>query len=333
MSAVRSRALIGVMLVSVPMLVGAQKPPKPGGTPPNPAIAYEARNNSRYWDLMVMDADGRNQTRLLTGGDNLTPSWSPDGEWIAFARTSVTSPGIYMIRANGTGLCRITATHGNPYHAPSWSPSRASSNGLYRIVYADYVGQSVPDLFSVDARCGGSVPQNLTNTATIGEYTPAWSQDDVLAAAVGGTGNESDVHLFDIQTDGQGGISLAPRVNLSAAGPLAAAGLGSPSWTRDGNNLVVSASLPPFTDADLWVLSATGSGVATNLTDTPGVVEWRTTWSPDYRYLAFDRDRQVIYKAEVIEAEGTHSLGAPTVLARPPKGYTGVSHPSWRPVP
>lgn len=332
MSIVKYRVLAAVTFLSIPLLLTAQKPPKPGGTPPNPAIAYTARNNSGYYDLMVMDADGRNQTRLLRGGDNTAASWSPDGAWIAFARTSVASPGIYMIRPNGTGLCQIAAVRGIPFQSPSWSPRRAE-NGFYKIVYSDRAGQPVPDLFSVDGQCGANEPQNLTNTPLVGEYTPAWSQDDVLAAAVEVSGNESDIHVFDIQTDGQGGISLAPRVNLSAAGPLAAAGLGSPSWTRDGNNLVVSASLPPLTDADLWVLSATGSGVATNLTNTPGVVEWRATWSPDYRYLAFDRDRQVIYKAEVTEAEGTHSLGAPTVLARPPKGYTGVSHPSWRPVP
>ena len=331
MSAVRSRVLIGVMLLSVPMIVGAQKkPPKPGGTPPNPAIAYEGRNNSGYLDLMVMDADGRNQTRLVRGGDNITPSWSPDGEWIAFGRTSVTSPGIYMIRPNGTGLCQIASGRGIPFHSPSWSP-RPAANGLYKIVYSDYIGQSVPDLYSVDARCGANVPQNLTNTPTIGEYSPAWSRDDVLAAAVGVTGYESDIHLFDIHVDGQGGVSLAPRVNLTDAGPLAEAGVGSPSWTRDGNDLVVSGSLPPFTDADLWVLSATGSGVATNLTNTPGVVEWRSTWSPDDAYLAFDGNQQAIYRAAV--TVGPWSLGEPTVLARPPRGYSHVARPSWRPVP
>lgn len=326
MSIVKYRVLAAVTFLSIPLLLTAQKPPKPGGTPPNPAIAYTARNNSGYYDLMVMDADGRNQTRLLRGGDNTAASWSPDGAWIAFVRTSVASPGIYMIRPNGTGLCQIAAVRGIPFQSPTWSP--LADNDVYKIVYSDRA-----DLFSVDAQCGANELQNLTNTPWVGEYTPAWSQGDVLAASVEVGGNESDIHLFDVHPDGAGGIVLAYRVNLTDVGPLADAGLGSPSWTRDGADLVVSASLPPFTDADLWVLSATGSGAATRLTNTPGVVEWRTTWSPDYRYLAFDRDRQAIYKAEVIQTEGARSLGEPTVLARPPKGYTGLSHPSWRPVP
>ena len=90
-------------LLTCPLLLNAQKPAKPSnpGTPANPAIAYEARSRNGYWDLMVMDADGKNQTRLVGGGDNMTAAWSPDGEWIAFARTALSSPGIYLIRRDG----------------------------------------------------------------------------------------------------------------------------------------------------------------------------------------------------------------------------------------
>jgi hypothetical protein len=103
---------VAAVLVSVPLVLSAQKPakpPKPGSTA-NPAIAYELRRSNGYIDLMVMDADGRNQTRLVQGGDNQTPAWSPDGEWIAFVRSFTSSPGIYMVRPNGTELCRVVAT-------------------------------------------------------------------------------------------------------------------------------------------------------------------------------------------------------------------------------
>ena len=109
MVTVRPWIVVGVTALLCPLLLHAQKkPPKPAEA--NPAIAFEARSYASYYnDLMVMDADGANQVRLVRGGDNTTPSWSPDGEWIAFARSSLAAPGIYKIRRDGSGLCQIAA--------------------------------------------------------------------------------------------------------------------------------------------------------------------------------------------------------------------------------
>ena len=339
MRTVSSRASIAAILLSVPLVLGAQKPqkpPKPGGSAPNPAIAFEARNNSDYFDLMVMDADGKNLTRLVRGGDNLTPSWSPDGEWIAFARTYVAKPGIYLVRRDGTGLCRVVSLAARQGLAmPTWSP-RVGANGGYMIVYADYPeGASRPDLFAVDARCGDNVAQNLTNTPELGEGAPAWAADDRLAAAIGGSGYENDIQVFEIVA-GAGGISLSPGMSLSVGGPIEAANKWGPAWSPDRSVVVVLASLetPPGSATfavELWALSTDGSGQAARLTDSPDVFESPARWSPGGAHLAFDGHQQAIYRAAV--GDGGWSLGAPTVLAVPPKGYTGVARPSWRPVP
>jgi Tol biopolymer transport system component len=338
MSIVKYRVLAAVTFLSIPLLLTAQKPPKPpkpGGTPPNPAIAYEARTSSGYHDLMVMDADGRNQTRLLRGGDNMTPSWSPDGEWIAFARTYVTNPGIYMIRRNGTGLCKVVSTQSPSFlfHSPTWSP-RPASHGHYKIVYVDRAAGMVQrDLFAVDAICDAEdPPQRLTDTAAVDELWPAWSQGDVLAASVALPGaEETDVYLFDVVHDDEGGISLATGTNLTPFGSLADFGIGGASWTQDGTELVVTASLASL--GDLWLISATSPGITTRLTSTSDLSEGHVTWSPDYTYLAFDVNQQAIYRATVEVSQGVWSLSGLTVLARPAKGYTHVARPSWRPVP
>ena len=65
--------------------------------------------------------------RRLTAGR--TPSWSPDGNSIAYARAG----GVYRIRSNGTGRTRVA--NGS---SPSWSPDGqrivyAGSDGLYVI--------------------------------------------------------------------------------------------------------------------------------------------------------------------------------------------------------
>lgn len=112
-----------------------------------------------------MDADSRSQTRVASGGDNMTPSWAPDGEWIAFVKSATRSPGIYKVRPNGSGLCKVVSTSGFQLHgAPAWSPS-ADSEGNYWIVYADRLpGQLRPDLFAVISTCNAGNRRQLTDT-------------------------------------------------------------------------------------------------------------------------------------------------------------------------
>jgi len=52
-----------------------------------------------------MDADGSNQTRLMTNpADDREPAWSPDGSKLAFARNFE----IYAMNADGTGQTQLT---------------------------------------------------------------------------------------------------------------------------------------------------------------------------------------------------------------------------------
>ena len=67
-----------------------------------------------YQTLYVMNADGSGQTRLTdTFGQFAT--WSPDGRYILF------SPGLHLIRPDGTGLAALPV-HGLPGDAemPDW---------------------------------------------------------------------------------------------------------------------------------------------------------------------------------------------------------------------
>ena len=65
-------------------------------------------------EILVMNADGSAQTQLTSGGGNAYPTWSPDGNLIAFARG-----GICVMDADGSNLTRLTNGAGDE---PDWQP-------------------------------------------------------------------------------------------------------------------------------------------------------------------------------------------------------------------
>jgi len=313
--------LAATVLLVLPLVLDAQKPTKPPkpGNPANPAIAYQSNRKNGYIDLMVMDADARNQTRLVQGGDNLAPAWSPDGDWIAFSRFFTSSPGVYMVRPDGTGLCQIVGTSQESSPGVAWSPAPAA-DGAYKIVYVDGTTSTGGNrLFAVSAVCGATDNQALTQAGEWGY--PAWSENGRLAASF-----RRDIYVFDV-IDTLGTITLENQLNLTSTGPLSDVGV--PSWTPDGTELLVSGrELLVSTDADLWVISADTPGIASQLTHTPESPEWRVTWSPDRMTIAFgDAFSGDLYTADISQP---WAVGTPELLL---DSRYNVRSPSWRPAP
>jgi Tol biopolymer transport system component len=53
------------------------------------------------------------------------PTWSPDGEWVAFNRKPPTSPigkQLWMMRADGSEMIQLTNDPGLHHGPPAWSP-------------------------------------------------------------------------------------------------------------------------------------------------------------------------------------------------------------------
>ncbi len=78
-------------------------------------------------EVYLMNADGSNVRQLTpSGGNSQGPSFSPDGDWVAFT-AYFDHPGdihgceIYLIRADGTDLRRLTSNDYCDYQ-PRWGP-------------------------------------------------------------------------------------------------------------------------------------------------------------------------------------------------------------------
>lgn len=73
-------------------------------------------------DIFRLDVEAGGVVRLTSGGDNNSPAYSPDGEWIAF--NSLRNGGqadLYVMRSDGSDLRQLT-TDPEPDWQPQWEP-------------------------------------------------------------------------------------------------------------------------------------------------------------------------------------------------------------------
>ena len=89
--------------------------------------AFDARGNvgpgGTGSEIYAVNADGSGKVNLTNDpADDFTPSWSPDGTKIAFARWDGGSGAeVYVMNADGTGQTNLTNNPADDSE-PAWSP-------------------------------------------------------------------------------------------------------------------------------------------------------------------------------------------------------------------
>ena len=111
------------------LTAGSYNDAHPAWSPDGSKIAF-ATDRDGNWEIYVMNADGTGQTNLTNnpasdcnflGGGGPGPSWSPDGNSIAFETDRDGNYQIYVMDANGTGQTRLTNDLSLD-DSPAWSP-------------------------------------------------------------------------------------------------------------------------------------------------------------------------------------------------------------------
>lgn len=157
-------------------------------------VAVDGQPPAQTYQLIVADADGENQRLILQSRFPLmSPSWSPDGQWLAYVSFETKHSAVY-VQLVRTGERRQVSARAGINGAPAWSPdghklalTLGGSSGNPDIYVLDLQSQSLtritddpaidteptwtPDgrsLYFTSDRAGG--PQIYRIAATPGEH-------------------------------------------------------------------------------------------------------------------------------------------------------------------
>lgn len=195
-------------------------------------------------------------------GRETTPSWSPDGEWLAFTANRAGNDDIWAISLTQDTLLQLTQ---KPY--PEQNPSWAHA-GL-RLAYIAYAFETrgnvrIMDLF-------GSQTLQITYASNAIQERPSWSADGDLIAYSSFESGNWDVWVASLS--GQVPYQLTSDFATDLA----------PSWSPAGRKLAFASNRSG--NPDIWLFDA-GTKAFRQLTFYEGLDDY-PAFSPDGRFIAF----------------------------------------------
>lgn len=158
---------------------------RPTFSPDGSKLAFEVTNAAGATNLVLSDADGKNQRPLTdTDGYDGEASFNPAGDHIAFTMRQGNLADIYTLALDGGQLTRLTSDPAQDAQ-PAWSPD---GNRIAFVSNRSGIAQIwVMDATQGDAATGTGLMQ-LTNIPS-GAEQPKWSPDGNWLAFVAYTGS------------------------------------------------------------------------------------------------------------------------------------------------
>jgi Tol biopolymer transport system component len=238
----------------------------------------------QIWLVPVEGGPARPVTDAVhSPAEDLDPSFSPDGKWIAFVGRRSGGRGLWLMPAGGGAMRRLT-TGESPYTdpEPAWSPD-SSKLAFVRggaLLTADVASGATTEL-RVDGLPKGPV------------RSPAWSPDGRTIAFVHGWARE----WLGLGPDPGGRLYCVPPEGGTVFPMLAdVTSLSRPAWSPDGRRLAYFAS-DGGKGSQLWVADLTQQ-TRRRVEVGGGLETRRLRWFPDGRALLCVADGR-LWRADV----------------------------------
>lgn len=245
----------------------------------NPDQVFYHSNSDGDWDVYRLVAGGAslpgNNVSQGDGSQDLQPSYSADGEWVAFVTNRDILGGweIYVAKPDGTQPARLTFNSGNDVN-PVWGPANliaweSNRDGNWEIYMADVSGDGLPVRLTDD-------PANDIN--------PFWLPDGGCGQPEGGRivfqsdrDGEWELYMMDVYT---GEVTQLTDNSVEDQVPVLSRDGGSLAWVQQNE----------FGVYDLWVMDM-GTMESRKMAELGADVAGHT-FSPDGSLVAFHSDAQ-----------------------------------------
>lgn len=297
--------------------------PSPNGQ----QVAFSALN-----DLYVMDLPQGTPRRIGSSTDGeYFPTWSPDGQWVAYATWGDAGGHVYKVRANGQGqpirLTRDVAT----YYNTKWSPDgrrvlamQADARELQETVQRFGGGQSARFVW-VPAEPGATGAAAATVIRVAGSLDdPHFTADSTRIYAYNGgqglvsfrwDGTDERAHLRvtgPAAPGSTGGGPSAANVFMAPRGDLALARVGSDFYVVTvpvvgGTTPVISVANPDNAPTPVRKLSDIGGEFPAWAADGRKVF-----WSIGNALVTYDLDRAKVVEDSIRAARRSAATGDTT---------------------
>jgi len=241
-------------------------------SPDGQLLVMSRFNIYRCAEIYVMDARLRDLRRLTNNEFcDTSPSWSPDGRWIAFASDRKGSNpqvkkrvqhdyNVYVMRATGAKMRRLTFDPRNE-SCPDWSP-----DGRWIAFHAGWGRRA--DIYVM--RADGTDRHRLTR-APGADFCPSWSPDGRLIAFTSRRHEEEvgdAAEIYVMRSNGRRETRLT-RNGVEDIDPV---------WSPDGALLLFARETHHPRDVDLHLIRPDGSHERALTSNT--AIDGRYAWRP-----------------------------------------------------
>jgi Tol biopolymer transport system component len=237
-------------------------------------------NRTGFWQIFIMDADGKNQKQLTNDKfSNTNPILSSDGLKIVFASNRDGNSEIYYMNVDGSSQTRLTNFPGDDSH-PHWSPDGRriifNSARTTQDISIDWLRQ-IHEIFTMNA--DGTDVKQITFLKSVSS-NPHFSLDGkkiafrhiLKEAGFSWSLNPQPVNseIFIADADGNNPINLSKSPAYDTW----------PWWSPDGKYVVFSSNREKIKNTgQLYVASVNGNSLR-QITFGPGGIA-RPCWSAD----------------------------------------------------
>lgn len=266
---------------------------------PGEALAYVSQRETGIH--ICVRSNGRDQV-FVSEPNAWTPSWSPDGQSIAFTADQEDYKTIWILDSTSKQISEIDTTGNTDASSPSWSPDGQ------RLAF-DMKASGDYDIFIQTV--GGSTSTQMTWYAGR-DSDPAWSPNGEKIAFVSDRDGNLEIYTMDTQSQDITRLTNQPGQDFA------------PAWSPNGRRIAYECEDESGGNIEICIMGADGENrqvLTNNTTDNR-----QPAWSPDGQKIAFCRQRsnEPLWDIWVIKLNGASEQ----VWIRNEHSNT---HPVWRP--